>query len=198
MQLLPVWFLYLAAAIRLFGGVAYVRATLRGRAKPHAVSWLIWSISPLIAFAASLSAGIGVDAVITLALGLSPLMVFMAARHKDRRLLQLRRFDKICIAIALCGLAIWAITNEPTTAIIIAITADLISCLPTIRKTIAKPQTEYPFTFLLSASAMVIAMLATQEVSFASFAFPVYVFVMNIFLCILAFRDMRRSRRKRK
>ncbi len=197
MQLLPVWFIYIAALIRLAGGLAYFRATLDGRARPHAVSWIIWSLTPFISFFAELSVGVGVLAVVTLTLGLSPLLVVIAALKVDRRLFRINAFDALCIAIASAGVIIWAITSEPLTAIIVAIIADIVSCLPTIRKAYQYPETEYPPTFLLSAGSMSLALLATQEISLAAFAFPVYVLVMNLLIASLALRQYGRRRHHR-
>ena len=140
MQLLPVWIIFVAAALRLFGGLAYLRATLAGRARPHAISWLIWSLTPLISFFAELSAGVGAIAVVTLALAISPMMVFLAALFKDIRLLRADRFDMLCIAIAVLGIILWFATDSPAVAITIAIIADTVSCLPTLRKAYRDPR----------------------------------------------------------
>lgn len=196
MQLLPVWVIFLAAAIRLFGGLAYLRATLAGRARPHAISWLIWSITPLISFFAELSAGVGIIAFLTLALAASPMMVFFAALFKDIRLLRADRFDMLCITIALFGIVMWFATDSPAVAISIAIIADTVSCLPTLRKAYRDPHSEYPLTFLLSAGSMVLALLATQSISFEAFAFPVYVLSMNLLIASLAMRPGKQSRRR--
>ena len=191
MQILPFWFIYVAAGARLLGGLAYFRATLAGKARPKAMSWLIWSITPLITFFAELSVGAGQIAIVTLALGISPMLVVLAALKTDRRLFKLDRLDAFCIFIAVTGIVVWALSSDPILAIVLAITADAISCIPTIRKTIRKPETEYPLTYFLSASSMVIAILATKEVSFAAFAFPVFVLTLNSLMTVLAMRQYR-------
>lgn len=188
MQILPVWFIFVAAGMRLVGGLAYLRATLAGRARPHAVSWLIWSITPTITFFAELSAGVGYIAIVTLALAINPFLVFVASLLRDRSLLRVNRFDVFCLSIAVFGILLWGITDTPAVAINIAIAADMISALPTIRKTIRQPTSEYPPTYLTSASAMILALLASQSVSFEGFAFPVYILLINLFIASLALR----------
>lgn len=189
MQILPLYFLYIAAGMRLLGGIAYFRATLAGRAKPNATIWLLWAATPLITFFAELSAGVGSAAIIPLALGVSPLMVAAAAFKVDRRLFKLDGFDALCLGIAVFGITTWAITKEPITAIVLAIVADFVSALPILRKTLRRPKTEYPPTYLLSASSMIIALLATEEISFAAFAFPVYVLLINLLILSLSLRQ---------
>lgn len=200
MQILPVWFIYIAAAMRVTSGMAYFRATIRGTARPHGISWLIWSATPFITLFAALAEGVRSPIlVVTFALGLSPLLVFIAAASKGRRLLHVDAFDVVCILIALAGIVLWAATQSPILAIILAIAADTISCLPTIRKTIRDPASEYPPTYLLSASSMILAILATIEISFAAFAFPVYILIMNLIIGGLASRQYQQKyRRKRK
>lgn len=197
MNVLPVWFIYVAAALRLYGGLAYFRATLAGRAKPKAVSWLIWAMIPLITFFIELSAGVGPIAIITLALGLSPLMVVIAAFKTDRKLFRADLLDIFCIAIAMLGIAFWAITQDTFMAIVVLIVADFISAIPTLRKTIHNPQSEYPFTYALSAFSMVLALLATHEISFAAFAFPTYVLFINTLIVSLILFAPRKKTRKR-
>lgn len=45
---------------------------------------------------------------------------------------------------------------------------------------------------------MIIALLATQEISFAAFAFPAYVFIMNLIIISLALRQYHKKQHTRK
>ena len=197
MQILPVYFLYLAAGFRVVGGLAYVLATLRGKAQPKATIWLLWGMTPMITFFAELSAGVGTAAIIPLALGISPLLVAAAAFRVDRKLFSIDAFEAFCLSIAVLGVAAWAVTQEPLTAIVLAITADFVSAIPIIRKTIRRPASEYPPTYLISALSMVVALLATETVSFAAFAFPVYVLAINTVIFSLAMRRYGKTPTKR-
>ena len=183
--MLPTYFIFIAAALRLSGGMAYFKATLSGRAKPNPISWLLWSITPMIAFAAELSAGVGPSAYVTLALGLSPLLVFLAAMYKNPKLLKLDRLDVLCVLIAALGIILWKITSHPQLAIALVIFADISSAMPTIRKIMHSPHTEYLPTYIISATSMVITLLAIKDFSFASLAFPLYILTINLFLIIL-------------
>lgn len=56
--MLPEYFIYIAASIRILAGLLYIKSILKGKTRPSAVSWLIWSVSPFIAFfAATFSEG---------------------------------------------------------------------------------------------------------------------------------------------
>lgn len=180
--MLPIWFIFIAAALRIVGGLAYLRATLSGRAKPNPLSWLLWGITPLIALFAELSAGVGPAVVVTMALAASPLMVFAAAMYKNPRSFKFDRLNIYCGLFALSGIALWQVADDPGLAIIVAILADIASSLPTIRKTIDRPHTEYAPTYAISALSMVLTLLTIQTWNFATIAFPIYVLLINSYM----------------
>lgn len=186
--MLPIWFIYIAAALRIFGGAAYLLATVRGRTQPSPVSWLLWSIIPLIVFIAELQAGVGAVAIITLAVAASPLMVFLATIIKDHRSFQLKGFDLLCAIIAVGGIILWASTETPEIAIVAMIFADIVSALPTIKKLIKKPKSEFPPSFLLSALSMAIAIMTIDNWTFAAAVYPIYVLIINLFIYYLTTR----------
>jgi len=184
--------------MRLSGGLAYFVATLKGRAKPDPVSWLLWGIVPIIAFAASLQAGVGSVAVVTLALGISPLLVFAAAMYKNHRSLRLTGFNLICVIIALIGIFLWLTTHDPNLAIGAMILADFSSSLPTIKKSWLTPKTEFSPTYLISASSMIITLLTITNWQFAAIAYPIYVLFMNLLIFSLITRKRKPTKRSRR
>lgn len=196
--MLPIWFVYIAAAMRLGGGLAYFVATLKGKAKPHPVSWLLWGIVPLIAFIAELQAGVGTVAIVTLALGISPLLVFSAVMYKNPRALSLTGFNLLCVIITLFGIALWITTNEPNLAIAAMILADLSSSLPTLHKSWKRPDSEFSPTYLISATSMVITLLTIADWQFAAVAYPVYVLIINLIVFSLTTRKVKSKKRRRK
>ena len=197
LPLLPMWFVYIAAAMRIIGGFAYLRATLIGKAKPNPVSWLLWGIIPIIVFIAELQAGVGLVALVTLAVGISPILVFFAAIHKNRRSFELRGFNLLCALIAVSGIILWINNKNPEIAIIIMILADIASALPTIKKILQKPNSEFPPSYLLSASSMVIALLAVSNWTFAAVAYPIYVLAINLIIFYLTTRPRKQINKKR-
>lgn len=48
----------LGAAAQIFGIFFYIKATLKGETKPNKVTWLMWTIAPLIGTVAALSDGV--------------------------------------------------------------------------------------------------------------------------------------------
>lgn len=197
--MLPDGFIVLVIAMRLFGGLAYLRATARGRAHPELLSWFLWAMTPMIAFAAELSAGVGIVAYVTLALGISPLLVFLTAFIKRTGVMKVDRFNVLCVIFSIIGIVLWLTTSNPELAILLAIVADIASAVPTVRKIITSPETEYAPTYALSAAAMIIALFTIKEWDFAAYAFPLYVLTVNSFIVFLiGFQTKRQKRAKKK
>lgn len=168
--------------MRLVGGMSYLKATLSGKAQPNPLSWLLWGITPMIAFAAEIKAGVGLPALVTFALGLSPLLVFVSVMHKNPKLFHLDGLNVICAIVAIAGIVLWRTTANPLTAIVMALLADFVSAMPTIRKTWLKPFSEYRPGYFISACSMIITLLTIKNWTFATYAFPVYILLINFFL----------------
>lgn len=171
-------FVILGALINLGGTIGYVRATLSGRAKPNRVTWFMWALAPLIAFAAELDQHVGLIALMTFMTGFGPLLVLGASFANKNAYWKLTSFDYICGGLSLMGLALWMITKQGNTAILFAILADTMAAVPTIIKAYKNPGTEYPLAFGLAAISAVIALLSIQTWTFANWGFPLYILIV--------------------
>jgi hypothetical protein len=69
-------------------------------------------------------------------------------------------FDWICLVVAMAGVAVWQITDNPILGIWFAITADLVAYLPAYAKTWRHPNTESPWLYLLSSIASFLSLIA--------------------------------------
>lgn len=186
MIVLPSVFLLISAAMRLFGGIAYVRAILKNDAKPNSLTWFLWGITPTITLFAALSVHDTSNLIVTAALALSPLVVSLVAICKDRRSLKFDKFNTICAVLAITGIILWYFTNNPNLAILLAILADFVSSLPTVVKAKCQPKTEYPPTYIMSALAMLLALLTIPRWTFVNASFMIYVFVLNLVIANLS------------
>lgn len=52
-------FVFLAVILNFLGSLSYLIATIKGEVKLNKVTWFIWALAPLIAFAAEISLGVG-------------------------------------------------------------------------------------------------------------------------------------------
>jgi hypothetical protein len=159
--------------VNFVGGLSYVRAILRGEATPNRVTWLLWALVPLIAAAAQWRSGVGISTLVVLSVGLSPACVVLASFIGGGSW-KLGPFDYICGACALAALALWAMTGDPVTAIVLSILGDTAAALPTVRKSWLAPETEDKRAYLFAFIGMVLGIFAVEEATFAAYAFNAY------------------------
>lgn len=197
--MLPEYFIYIAASIRILAGLLYIKSILKGKTRPSAVSWLIWSVSPFIAFfAATFSEGFKLASLVTLALGISPLLVFITASVTKNHLFKLTLPDLICGILAIISLICWLITKNPILTISFAILADLISTIPTLKKSYYYPDTEYAPTYSLAILAMSITLLANKETTSYSLIYPTYILLMNLLVASIIITKKNRNNKNKK
>ena len=182
-------FVILALLLNTFGDLKYVIATLRGHVRPNKVTWLFWAIAPLVAFSAEISEGVGWASVMTLSVGLNPLLVFAASFFNKKAEWKITKFDIICGFLSLVGIALWGITKDANLAIFFAILADLFAGIPTMTKAWYYPETENPSPFIYACFASVITLLTIKQWDFAHYGFPVFIlFICSTFVLLIQFR----------
>lgn len=178
-------FAIVGAIIFGIGSIPYVLETLQGKVKPNRVTWLIWSIGPLIAFSAQIKQGVGIQSFLTLMYGIVPMIIFAASFVNKKAYWKLGRLDIVCGAFAFLGLILWQITQIGNLAIAFSILADALATFPTLVKSYHEPETENYMLFLTNAISAGITLLTIQVWTFAEYAFPLYIFIMTIILTVL-------------
>ncbi len=180
-------FAILGALITVAGSASYARDTLRGRTQPNRVSWMLWTVAPLIAFAAEVVQGVGLESLLTLAVGIGPLLVVIASFLDPNAYYRLTRFDGICACLSLAALGAWGLTGTGNIAIVFSILADLFGLIPTLRKAHRHPQTESASAFVASGCGAAITLLTVPAGGwiFASVGFPLYILAADVTLSAL-------------
>ena len=122
----------IAALVALFACLSYIRSMFRGEAKPNRVSWLMWSIAPMIGTAAALSDGVRWAALPVFMAGFSPLLIFIFSFVTKKAYWKLEPFDYVCGSFSALALILWGVTKEPNIAIAFSIASDGFAAVPTI------------------------------------------------------------------
>jgi hypothetical protein len=184
--MLPAWFVFVAAACSVAGAWSYGRDTLAGRTQPNRVSWGLWGLAPMIAFAGQISEGVGLSALMTFMTGLCPLAIFALSFANPSAYWKASRSDLVCLAISLAALAGWALTRHGAVAIALALVADLAAGLPTIAKAWHSPGTETATAFGFTALAALITLGTLTDIRFETVAFPLLILCVSstIFLLV--------------
>jgi hypothetical protein len=178
-------FIFLGAAIGFAGAASYILDVLKGKAKPNRVTWFLWALAPLIAFAAQIQEGVGLQAIMTFTVGFNPLLILLASFISRKAEWKLTKFDVVCGLLSLAGLSLWYFTGSGNIAILFGILADGFAGLPTIVKSYNNPETENYWGYLTAAINAGITLLIIKIWDFAHAAFPIYIISICILLTIL-------------
>ena len=178
-------FAILGALLSFGGVVVYLIETIRGTSRPNRVTWFLWSLVPFIAFFAQIKEGVGYSSLLTFVSGFGPFLVFLASFVNKKSYWEIGRFDIVCGGIAIVGVVLWLVTNNPNLAILFSIIADGAAASPTVVKSFKFPETESYLVFLGGGVGAVLTLLTITNWQFANYAFPLYILLICTILTIL-------------
>jgi hypothetical protein len=160
----------IATIIAVVSYVPYIRDIKRGKTKPHAFSWLIWSLLAYIAGFAQLKAGGGVGSSVALVTATISLWISFIA-YKDGSV-RITTGDWISLAAALAAIPIWLITKQPLLSVVIVSIIDVVGFWPTIRKSYNAPEQETLATHWLSTVKHCLTIAAQQRYNWTTVLYP--------------------------
>jgi hypothetical protein len=173
-------FVIVGAIIAAIGSLSYIKDTLKGRVKPNRVSYLLWSLAPLIAFFAEIKQGVGIQALMTFIVGFLPLTIFIASFVNKKAVWNLTGFDLLCGALSIVGLVLWYITKSGNIAIIFSILADGLAAIPTVVKSFNFPETESAWPYFASTISAILTLLTIKVWNVANVGFPLYIVLITL------------------
>ena len=186
--MIPEYVSLIGALIGALGGFYYLYQTLIGKTKPNRVTWFMWALFPMIAFAAQLSQGVGTVAWVTFFAGLTPLLIFVASFINKKAYWKTKVSDYFLLSASLLSLGLWSITDNANIALVIAIIADVFAAVPTYQKAWYYPQSESSVAYAISTAGFFLSLLAIQTYTFQNYAFVIYVLLLNGSLALISAR----------
>lgn len=179
----------LSALISISGTFVYIRDTLKGKTKPNRVSWLMWSISPLIGATAAMSADADIWPTIRIFLGgILPFLVFISAFFNPNSHWKLIKFDVLCGACSVLALIVWGAVQSPEAAILLAAAGDAFATIPTIRKAWKHAETETKITYLANFASILLILPAIPVWTLENSTFQIYLVLANLILVLAVYR----------
>lgn len=175
-------FIILGALLSFYGGLSYLIDTVKGKTKPNRVTWFLWALAPMIAFAAQLEKGVGLTALMTFMAGFNPTMIVLASFINKKSYWKLNKMDYVYGSISIFAIIIWQVTGEGNLAILFSIIADAFASLPTVIKSYKEPETENSTIFLFGMINSGLTLLTIKDWSFAQWGFPVYIFAICVII----------------
>lgn len=178
-------FVLIGVLAQFLGGLSYLVDTVKGKIQPNRVSWFIWALAPLIAFAAEIKQGVGIQSLTTFIVGFVPLCIFIASFVNKKAHWELGKLDFICGILSILGLILWYITKIGNTAIFFSILADGLAYVPTIVKSYHHPESENINVYLLGLANPILALLTIRIWNFQTYGFPLYIFIADLITTVL-------------
>jgi hypothetical protein len=174
--------------------VPYLRDIFRKRTKPHAYSWLVWSLLQGVGVIAQFQAGAGYGAWgLTLGAFFCFTIFVLSLKFGTKNI---TKFDSACLAASLIAIVFYIVFKNPLWSIVLVSLIDFIGFLPTFRKAYQEPETETASAFALSALANFFSLLAIQDYSVTTVLYIASLVVTNVsFVSMLLIRKRILARR---
>jgi len=177
--------IYFGLAIQSWGSLSYLIDTIKGRVQPNKVSWLLWSMAPLIAFFAMIKQGVGLEAWATFIIGFIPLVVFLASFVNKKAKWKIGRLDYICGALSILGLIFWLVTKVGNIAIFLVLWPTALRLSRQLLNHNKEPESEDYFVYATGVINAGIALLIITSWNFQNWSFPLYLLFINLTLAVL-------------
>lgn len=175
----------LATGIALVAYVPYLIDMFRGKNRPHLYTWIsIFLITAIVAYI-QLIGGAGVGAIPTiLGVGVDAVILFYCFKYGTKDVVFM---DKVCLAITVIGVVFYIIFNhDPVLSLAVVTAAEIISFIPTFRKTHNDPYSEsLPSYYLLMLKlSLILVALQTYNLLTVSYS-SLWLLVFVIFLALV-------------
>ena len=185
LEVYKIIFGYISVAITLLSFVLYFYGIIKGQTKPHAFSWLIWTLLTGTIFIIQVLENGGAGAWSTGTTTITTFIVAIMSFYVGDR--HFTRFDWFALLGALMGIGLWLVTKNPLLAVIIITLTDGIGYLPSFRKGFYKPNEEIISMYLINNVRYVISLMALSSYSLSVWLYPVALTFFNTVYSIFIF-----------
>jgi len=183
---MPSVFIVISSLLALISPIVYSIAIFKGEAKPHRttrlVLLLITSLTTASLFAQKNQVAIYLAGVSTI----QSIMIFTLSLKRGMG--GWSKTDLSCLFIALIGIVLWKVTENPVVALYCAIGADFAGMIPALIKTSKFPKTEVWTFYLLDVFAAFFILLALETWTLQEYSYPIYIMLINLVMVILIVR----------
>lgn len=171
------------AIIEIIAFLVYIKAILKGEAKPHRTTRLVILIIATIATFSLFAQGsqtafwlLFINAIFGLLVFILSLKFGMGGWSK---------LDILCLFIAILGIILWRVSDDPALALYSAVAADFTGFLPTLIKAYKFPKSEVWYFFFMAATSAGLNFLSTKNWTFQEILYPSYLVLVNLYIVYL-------------
>lgn len=170
----------LSALISVLCVVPYCLDIIRHKTKPNLVSWITWTLLSGIVMASQIGEAEYRAAIFSAGLtAATGLVVLLGLWHGYVKYTQ---FDVICQMIAVTGIILWQLFDDPLIALYVSLAVDFIGLIPTLRHSWLKPFEETWETFAIGSLAPVFGIFGLVTFSALTLSYPIYVLLADLAL----------------
>lgn len=151
----------IAVILTFVAYVPYIRDILRGKTHPHVYSWGLWGILTVLIVALQIRDGAGPAVFVTIAAGFMCLAVIVLSLRTGQKYITLS--DTVVAILALLAIAFWLVVDQPVISIFLAVIADYLAFIPTVRKSWNHPHAETLSLYITNTIRFFFALLAVKN-----------------------------------
>jgi hypothetical protein len=178
-------FLSISVIASLITPIIGIHSILKGRYKPHRITRMIKILVSILIFISLSSMENNLSNLLAGAQLISSFAIFILSFKFG--VSGKSKIDFVVLFLAIISIVLWKTTSNPVLALSLFISSDLIGMIPTIYKCFKKPGTEslaFYFSDIVSGG---FSLLTIGLVNYSNFAFPLYIFILNLFCFDLIF-----------
>ena len=161
----------------------YFRDLLKGKTKPHIFSWFIWALVTSIIYALQVSAGAGLGSLVTLAVAVISLLIFILGFKNGNK--NIKKIDIVFLVLALLAIPLWLVIDQPVLSIILLSTIDMLGFAPTVRKSWDDPYSETLSLYTITTFRHGLSIFALANYNIVTLLFPTTWVIANALFSIM-------------
>lgn len=174
----------IAGIISLGAFIPYVVSIIKGKTKPHRITWGIWAWLGFLIFYSYRASGATSTLWVAAVYVIAPLIVAILSLKYG--IGGWNKFDLLCLLSSIAATFLWFISETPFVAIVLYLLIDFFGSLPTIWKSYSHPETEDKLSWLLMVVANFANIFAVEDMQFSIIIYPLYMlFIGSLILYLL-------------
>ena len=187
----------LAIGIALIAYIPYLIDMFRGKNKPHLYTWIsIFLITVVVAWIQVIG-GAGVGALPTIiGAAVNGVILFYCFKYGTK---DIAPIDRLCLAISILGIVAYVLLQgQPVIALAVVTVAEVVSFVPTFRKTRNDPYSESLTSYYLLMLKLALILVALESYNLLTVSYSaLWLAVFSVFLIAVYVWRSRMSRKQR-
>lgn len=150
-------------------------------------SWLVGAIISFISFGIQVQARSGPGQYVTLSAALIGSFILIITLRQEEK--DIKPVDWLCLGLSFVSILLWLTAKRPVLAMVFIVLTEVISFLPTVRKSHYKPFSETLSSYVINFFRFIIAILALESYAFVAVGYPATWLTLNgLFAVYLVYR----------